>query len=87
MVETIRQALDAAGTPPASSRITKSALGRLRVDALRQLAEQLGTDSRGTKVAVAERLLQLASSEQGAAQAEAVQAAAAAQLPPGQQEG
>lgn len=79
-MDTILDTLDAAGVPRLNARITKSSLSRLRVDALRQLAEQLGADSRGTKLAVVDRLLQLASREQeGERQAEA-QAAAAAQL-------
>lgn len=60
-------------------RVTKSSLARLRVDQLREMAEQLGTDSRGTKDALLERLLGIAGGEaQQQAQAHASAGAAAA---------
>ena len=64
-METLLEAIEEA-SPGAKRgvRVTRTALGRLRVDQLRALAEQLGADSRGTKDAVVARLLELAGSEQ-----------------------
>lgn len=74
-METLLQAIEEA-SPDAKRgvRVTKTALARLRVDQLRALAEQLGADSRGTKDAVVQRLLQAAGSEQAAAAAQAAAA-------------
>ena len=78
-VDTILTALEAAAPdakrPP---RVSKTALARLRVDALRSLVEQLGGDSRGTKDALVGRVLAIAGAEQAAAEQQAAEAAAAA---------
>ncbi len=68
----------AAGGGPAP-RVTKTALGRLRVDELRREVEALGGDARGNKPALVERLLAAAADDD----ARGVAAAAAADARPG----
>ena len=48
-------------------RLTRTALARLRVDALRGAAEALGADARGTKDALVERLMRLVQQEEATA--------------------
>lgn len=60
-------------------RVSRSALARLRVDALRGLVEQLGSDPRGSKDVLVDRLLDVVGSEaQQRAQQEAAAVAPAA---------
>lgn len=78
VLETILQALEVA-TPEAkrSLRVTKTALGRLKVDTLRSLLDELGDDSRGTKEALVGRLLRIAGAEDEQARQQAAEMAAA----------
>lgn len=71
------QALEAA-SPDArrSPRVTKTALGRLKIDALRALLEELGDDTRGTKEALVARLLRIAGAEDEQARHQAAELAA-----------
>lgn len=62
-------------------RVNKTALRSMRVDGLRELLEQLDSDSRGSKEALVQRLMQLNDEEQqqqGEQQQAAVSRAAAA---------
>ena len=58
-----------------AQRLSRTGLRRLRVDALRQLLEQLGGDSRGTKEVLVQRLLDMAGAEERATLAAAQQQA------------
>lgn len=77
MLDAILTALEAVspdGKRPV--RVTKTAVGRLKVDALRSLLEELGDDGRGNKEALVARVLRIAGAEDELARQQAAEVAA-----------